>query len=219
MSITKGVNEAHYHDPTSEASQEHLGDQVMEKMASPWKRRSLSPNGGKLSVQARTLVVMGERERVGFIGTSNSTRLFLSFSVKSLCRTQPVAEDAQETNGTVTSSECSAGCRVSGQRLQLGCQGLNVLFCIHPCSAPVTMFVSSCPMRFAISTILVAMSCMTDIAAHTRSGSRRDPRALPLAVRASVHASNVRHQQCRQRSSATMFREEAEIVFEQVRLQ
>ena len=31
MSIHKRVNEAHHHDPTLEASQEHLGDQVMEK--------------------------------------------------------------------------------------------------------------------------------------------------------------------------------------------
>ena len=62
MSINNGVNEAHYHDPTLEASQDHLGDQVMEKMASPWKRRSLSPNSGKYIVQARTLVVMRERE-------------------------------------------------------------------------------------------------------------------------------------------------------------
>ena len=37
MSINKGVNEAHYHDPILEASQEHLGDQVTGKMASPWK--------------------------------------------------------------------------------------------------------------------------------------------------------------------------------------
>ena len=27
------------------------------------------------------------------------------------------------------------GCRVSGQRLQHGRQGLHVLLCIHPCSA------------------------------------------------------------------------------------
>ena len=63
MSINKGVNEAHYHDPVLEASQENLGDLVMEKMASPWKRRSLSPNRGKHIAQARTLVVMRERER------------------------------------------------------------------------------------------------------------------------------------------------------------
>ena len=60
MSINKGVNEAHYHDPILEASQEHLGDQVMEKMVSPWKRRSLSPDRGKHIVQARTLVVARE---------------------------------------------------------------------------------------------------------------------------------------------------------------
>ena len=43
MSIHKRVNEAHHHDPTLEASQEHLGDQVMEKMVSPWKHSSMFP--------------------------------------------------------------------------------------------------------------------------------------------------------------------------------
>ena len=42
MSINKWVNEGHNHDPLLEASQEYLGDQVMEKMASPWWHRSLS---------------------------------------------------------------------------------------------------------------------------------------------------------------------------------
>ena len=37
-------------------------------------------------------------ERVGFIRTSNSTRLFITFNVKSLRRTQPVAKDAQKAN-------------------------------------------------------------------------------------------------------------------------
>ena len=36
MGINKRVNEPHRHDPILEASQEYLGDQVMEKMASPW---------------------------------------------------------------------------------------------------------------------------------------------------------------------------------------
>ena len=96
MSINKRVNEAHYHDSILKASQKNTGDQVMEKMASPRKRRSMLPNRGKQIVQQRTLVVM--RERVGFIRASNSTRLFLSFSVKSVCRSQPVANDAQKTN-------------------------------------------------------------------------------------------------------------------------
>ena len=56
----QGVNEAHYHDPILEASQEHLGDQVMERMASPWKRSGLSPERGKQNVQQRTLVVVWE---------------------------------------------------------------------------------------------------------------------------------------------------------------
>ena len=42
MGIHKGVNEAHHHDPILKASQEHLGDQVMEKMVSQWKHSSMS---------------------------------------------------------------------------------------------------------------------------------------------------------------------------------
>ena len=56
------VNEANHHDPILEASQEHLSGQVMEKMASPRKCRSLSPKRNKHIVQERTLVVK-ERER------------------------------------------------------------------------------------------------------------------------------------------------------------
>ena len=41
MGINKGVNEAHYRDAILEASPEHLGDQVVEKMVSPWKHSSL----------------------------------------------------------------------------------------------------------------------------------------------------------------------------------
>ena len=41
MSINERANEAHHHDPILEASQEHLGDQGMKKMASPWKLYSL----------------------------------------------------------------------------------------------------------------------------------------------------------------------------------
>ena len=47
MSINKGVNEAHHLDSMQEASQEYLGDQVMEKMASPWKHSCMSPQRGK----------------------------------------------------------------------------------------------------------------------------------------------------------------------------
>ena len=36
VGVDKGINEAHYHDSILEASQKNLGDQVMEKMASPW---------------------------------------------------------------------------------------------------------------------------------------------------------------------------------------
>ena len=60
MSINKRVNEAH-HDPILEASKEHLGDQVMEKMASSWGHRSLSPIRDKNIVWERAFVVMGER--------------------------------------------------------------------------------------------------------------------------------------------------------------
>ena len=84
MSIDKGVNEAHYHEHKLEASQEHLGDQVMEKMASPWKHSSLSPKGSKHIIQTRAFVVVGER--VGFIRASNTTHLFIILSVNTLCR-------------------------------------------------------------------------------------------------------------------------------------
>ena len=63
MIIKKGVNGAHHHVPILEASQEHLGDQViMEKMASPRKHRSLSSKRGKHIVQERALSVMRETE-------------------------------------------------------------------------------------------------------------------------------------------------------------
>ena len=92
MGINKGVNEAHHHDPILEASQVHLGDQVMEKMASPWKHRSVSQQRGKHIVQERTRVVMRDRESRAHPGIQLA-RLFLSFSVKSLCRTQPIVKD------------------------------------------------------------------------------------------------------------------------------
>ena len=40
MSLHKCANEAHHHDPILEAPQEHMGDQVMEKMVSQWKHSS-----------------------------------------------------------------------------------------------------------------------------------------------------------------------------------
>ena len=49
-STNKRINEAHHHDPILEASQEHLGDQIMEKMASPRKHSSLSPKKKYTSV-------------------------------------------------------------------------------------------------------------------------------------------------------------------------
>ena len=63
---------------------------------------------------------------------------------------------------------------VTGQRLQLA---VKVCTC---CSASllavrsVTMLVSSWPMRFVIATMLVANSSMTDVAAASRPGPRRD---------------------------------------------
>ena len=96
MSINKGVNETHYHESILEPSEEHLGDQVMEKMLSPWKHSSLLPNKSKHIAWERAFVVLGER--VWFIRTSNSARLSITFAVKSLSRTWPVAKDAQENN-------------------------------------------------------------------------------------------------------------------------
>ena len=71
MGMNKCVNEAHHHDSVLEASQEHLGDQVMEKMVSPWKHSSLSPKRSKHIIQKRAFVVVGER--VGLIRASNAT--------------------------------------------------------------------------------------------------------------------------------------------------
>ena len=67
MNTNKGVNEAHYHDPILEASEEHVGGQVIEKMASPWKRRSLSPNRDKHIVQAGTLILIREIQLDTFV--------------------------------------------------------------------------------------------------------------------------------------------------------
>ena len=61
MGINKCINEAHYRDAIVEASQKNLGDEVMEKMASPWMYSSLSPKRRKLIVQSRARIVMGER--------------------------------------------------------------------------------------------------------------------------------------------------------------
>ena len=36
MGTDKSVNEAHYNDPILETSKKNSGDQVMEKMTSPW---------------------------------------------------------------------------------------------------------------------------------------------------------------------------------------
>ena len=43
MGVDKGVNEAHHNEPILETSKENLGDQVMEKMASPWWCRGVLP--------------------------------------------------------------------------------------------------------------------------------------------------------------------------------
>ena len=51
MGTHKGVNEAHFLDAILEASQEHLGDQIMEKMVFPWMHSSLSPKRNKHIVQ------------------------------------------------------------------------------------------------------------------------------------------------------------------------
>ena len=53
MGIIKGVNEAHNHDFMQEASEEHLGDQIMETMVSPWKHGSLLPNRSVYIVYGR----------------------------------------------------------------------------------------------------------------------------------------------------------------------
>ena len=56
MGVDEGIDNTHYHDSILKASWKNLGDQVVEKMASPWKRSSLSPKRGKEVVQQRTLL-------------------------------------------------------------------------------------------------------------------------------------------------------------------
>ena len=68
----------------------------MEEMTPPRKRRCLLPKRNKHMVQIRTLVVV--RERIGFIPTSNTTFLLVSFIVESSSRAQSVAQYAQKTN-------------------------------------------------------------------------------------------------------------------------
>ena len=92
MGINKGVNESHYLDAILEASQEHLGDLVMEKMVSSWEKSSLSPKRSKHIIQAKALVVM--RETVACTRASNTGRMFMLLSVKSLSRAKSIAENA-----------------------------------------------------------------------------------------------------------------------------
>ena len=92
MGINRSVNDAHYRDAIVEASQEHPGDQVVEKMVSSRKHSSLSPEGCKIFVQTRALVVM--RESVGFTRASNTARMIMLFIVKSLSRAKSIAEKA-----------------------------------------------------------------------------------------------------------------------------
>ena len=91
MGVNNRVNEAHHHDPILEASQEHLGDQVMEKIASSWKHSSLST---KRSPQYHTHEGVRCNERVGFVRASNTTRVVMFFSVKSQSCAKPDTKDA-----------------------------------------------------------------------------------------------------------------------------
>ena len=81
MGKNKGVNKAHHHNPLLKASQEHPGDQVMQKMVSLRKYSSMSPERNNYVVQQETLIVMCER--VGCIRASNTARMFMILSVKS----------------------------------------------------------------------------------------------------------------------------------------
>ena len=81
MDMYKGVKEAHPHDSILEASQEHLGGQVMQEMVSSWKYSCLSPKISKHIVQTRAFAVMRERKRDEFIRASMLTQLFVILSV------------------------------------------------------------------------------------------------------------------------------------------
>ena len=65
-------------------------------MISPWQYRSMSPERDKDVVQPGTLIVMSERTR--FNWASNTAGVIMFFSVKSLCSTEPIAEDAKKAN-------------------------------------------------------------------------------------------------------------------------
>ena len=58
MSMNKGINAAHHYYPILEASQESLGDQVLEEMVPSRKLICLLPDRSKHVVQIRTLVVV-----------------------------------------------------------------------------------------------------------------------------------------------------------------
>ena len=92
MGINKGAKEAHHHNTILKASQEHSGDQVMQEMTSLWTYCSMSPERNKYVVQQVTLIVMCERVR--FSWATNTARMIMLFSVKSLSNAQPITEDA-----------------------------------------------------------------------------------------------------------------------------
>ena len=56
----------------------------------------MSPERNKDVVQPGTLIVMCERFR--FIQASNTAGVIMFFSVKFLCSTEPITEDAKEAN-------------------------------------------------------------------------------------------------------------------------
>ena len=84
MGGNESVYDTHHNNSILMASWKNLGDQIVEKMASPWKRRSMIPKTGKQIAQQKTFVVVRERERrIGFIRASNSKSFFLSLNLKS----------------------------------------------------------------------------------------------------------------------------------------
>ena len=65
-------------------------------MISLWQYRGMSPERNKDAVQPGTFIAMSERVR--FIWASNTAGVIMFVSVKSLCSTEPITEDAKETN-------------------------------------------------------------------------------------------------------------------------
>ena len=58
MGINEGIEDTHYYNPMLKASLKILGNQVVEKMASPWKNCGVSPDRGETVIKERAFTVV-----------------------------------------------------------------------------------------------------------------------------------------------------------------